>query len=400
MNPPPANHSQWAQILQRQKIANAQRWLEILTQSDNRSNLIQKEYDNLLRALETALETTDNFPLAYRFLTLLSPVVLGFADWDRWLLYLQNALLLSREAAATVEEAHILSMIGAVYLQQGELEQAETHFYDSAQTYQRIGDEQNFGKVLGKLSNVYTVQGDYARSEALCQEALALAQTAGNEEAIGLAYLDLSHIYLKAQEWPAGLDAARNARAIFQKLKERPSSTVALLNITNLQGQAGNWEEVARISVELEAELIASANISKLIQLKNNLGVAAFSQGHLLQAEKLWQEALQLNSQVQNRMELASLSNNLGMVYIRLAEWEAAREMLEQAVHIYEEFGDLYHWANALDNLAELYYAQGETAVSQTLLHSAIAAIQSLESTPQRQELLTTMRHHLATWDE
>lgn len=90
MTSPIPNQPTWTEILRQQKLANVQRWLKLLEQESDLSAFIQTDYDNLLRALETSLEKNDSFDLAYKLIIALNPVVLGYADWDRWLQYLQK----------------------------------------------------------------------------------------------------------------------------------------------------------------------------------------------------------------------------------------------------------------------------------------------------------------------
>ena len=227
--------------------------------------------------------------------------------------------------------AQLSVMLASVYLYKGDLNSARMYFQSGSATFAAIGDQPNYGKSLGKLSNVYTLQGDLVVSERLCREALAIAQASHDDEAVALAYLDLSNGYLKSQKWLEGLQVAVEAYDIFMRINKKKSATLALINIVSFQAQLGNWVEAEAISAGLVSDLEVSGDIQSMSLLQNNLGVAAFNQGNFARAEHVWQDALGLNSQVQNPSETANLYNNLGMVYTKLGEWDAAEAMLMAA---------------------------------------------------------------------
>lgn len=390
-----ANRDHWASILRRQKQANVERWLRTLAADEATNELVIRDYDNLLRALEDALATPESFTLAYDLVRRLYPLVFGFADWERWLAYLEQALVISRAIGQEEEEAHLLNLMANILVQQGNLSLAEQYFQESAALFKQREDLLNYGKLLSKLSHICGLKGDFLSAEAHCQEALAIAQIAQDKHAIGVVYLDLSHIYLKSESWTLALEAAEKASKIFRALGKQRSGLGAEINQIYSLSQMGDWEEAERLATGLMATLAELSDSRTMIQLKNNLGVAAFSQGDFAKAELWWQEALQLNSQVQNPLEMASLYNNLGMVYTRLEDWETAVEMLQCATNLYEELGDVSSWANAVDNLAELYTLKGETAVAQQLLHQAIDKLETEEGA-HHQELLDMINGRFA----
>lgn len=119
------NLARWQTVLAQQKIANAQRWLTLLENSQEPAKLVQEDYDNFLRALETTLQNTTTFEIAYKLYLLLYPIVFGYADWDRWLVYLRQALHTSRLLAMQDREALLLEKIGDILYHKGDLDKAE-----------------------------------------------------------------------------------------------------------------------------------------------------------------------------------------------------------------------------------------------------------------------------------
>jgi tetratricopeptide (TPR) repeat protein len=169
------------------------------------------------------------------------------------------------------------------------------------------------------------------------------------------------------------------------------------MNIIATWAEIENWEEVNKVSKNLENELILFGDIRTLSQLKNNLGVVAFNQENYATAEGYWQEALKLHSQIQEPIEQASLYNNLGVVYTLMNEWQAAEDMLNKAVAAHQQLGDVYNWANSLDNLADLYEEMGKMDQCRKILEEAWSGLSKMADSQHAQELLNSISKRLSS---
>jgi tetratricopeptide (TPR) repeat protein len=395
MNKTISNQNRWRDILRRQSLANADRWLALLETSDDPEVVINKDYDNLLRALETALEDSGTFDMAYRLVQALYPIAIDYADWDRWLVYLEKALAVSQELDYQNEQANLLVQIGDLVYRTGNLRRAEELYRDGIEKTRNLDDPARYASTLAKQGVLYDLQGKMSEGIALCEKALSIAESIGDKRIVALANLNLSLIFIRARNWTLALTTAEKAYAVYQELGNFKFANKALLNVVAIWAEQGKWEEVNEVSAKLMDSLLSSGDIRTLSQLKNNLGVVAFNQANYKVAEAVWQEALRLHSQIQEPTELAGLYNNLGMVYTTMGEWEAAQDMLAKAVVAYQELGNVYNWANSLDNLADLYEAQGNLASCRHVLTEAIAGLKVIDNTPHAQEALAIMRQRL-----
>lgn len=394
--PPISQKVKWRNVLQQQKLANAQRWLAILEQSDDPITLVHEDYDNFLRALETTIQTPKTFEIAYKLGQILYPIIFGYADWDRWLIYLQQMHHLSHNLKKEHEEARLLQQIGDIQYHKGNLPSAEENYHTASLLYKNQGNLSNYSRTLAMLASLKDIQGEPNKGITLCQKAITEAQKAEDDLALANASLNLSNIYRRIRNWEQALKTAKIAYLIFHRLGHSTLLTKTSISLIAIWAESGNWEEINQLSTELITVLNESGDVYKLCQLKNNLGGVAYRQGNYVIAEAALQEALQLNSQIQEPMELASIYNNLGMVYTQLEEWETAEEMLLKAIRAYRRFGDTFSWANSLDNLADLYEVQEQTAEFKQTLQEAIAGLQVLKDTPHAADLLDYMQKRLA----
>ena len=392
-----SEQSRWQSILRQQKLANARRWLEILETNDSPSTLVGEDYDNFLRALETTLQIPTSFDLAYQLVQILYPLVFGYADWDRWLVYLQQALFTSRQLNLEHKEAKLLEQIGGLLYHTGNMTKAKNSYLEASEKYQKLDNLSSYCGVQAMIAVLYDIQGDSDKGIALCNNALEVANDIGDKFTTANISLNLANIYRRKRNWTKGIEMAEKASSLYEESGNTHLYSQAFITQVGIWADSGNWEQANKVANNLTKMLSLSGNVYTLSQLKNNLGIVAYNQENYNLAEAAWQEALQLHSQIQEPMELAGIYNNLGMVYTQLEEWNTAEDMLFKAITAYRRFGDTFNWANSLDNLADVYEALGKTAVFKQTLQEAVAGLQVLKDIPHAVELLNHMDQRLAS---
>lgn len=382
--------TKWQQIQQRQGIANAGRWLNALQSDPNPFQLVLHEYDNLLRAIEYTLVAPENFDLAYQLIQFLHTYVTSYADWDRWLIYLQKAHHFSQLLQRKYEEATLLDMVGNIHRSQGNFEKARGCLSQAVALYQHESHVSEYAVSLSNLALLLTYLGKDGLD--LCRTALAITEKSQDEIAGAKVLLNLSAIYMRHHEWQLALLVAQTAYDLTREPQYVVWNTRLLFNILTCLGRLEKWDEVNKTFSQMAVELIERGDIQTLAKLRNNLGVIAFNLSNWTEAEQHFQEALKLQSTIQEPVEMAYLYNNLGMVYTRMGELETAVDMLQKAIVIQEQLQDTYQWANAMDNLAEVYEATGDTALAHHIRQQAYTLLQTVISNPRSQTLLASLQ--------
>ncbi|MBE2220824.1 MAG: tetratricopeptide repeat protein [Anaerolineae bacterium] len=392
-----SSQSKWREIFERQQLANAERWLDILVSEGNSAHIVVEEHDNLLRALEVSLQKSETFELAYGLIEQLFPIVFGYGDWDRWIIYLQEAIELSKELNRRSEEANLLSHKGNIMALKGDYQQAHLLYNQSIQIFERLEDRANYASALAKQATVYDLQGNPKEGLAMLEKASEVSHALGDKRALIQINLSLSSAYHKSRKWLSGVSAAQLAYELAKNLGDSQLENLALLNMVANYTELGNWGEVNDISPKIEESLVASGDLSKLSQFKNNMGIAAFNQGKYYVAEKAWQDALQINMQISQSVELARNLNNLGMVYTKLGEIDTAEDMLKKAAVIFEEKNIMFDWANTLDNLADVYESRGDLTEVRRVLTLALSLLSDDSLEPHVQGLVSIINGRLAS---
>jgi tetratricopeptide (TPR) repeat protein len=385
----------WREIFKQQKVNNARQWLGAMARSQEAVSLLLSDYDNLLRALEACLNSPETFELAYNLVQALYRPAMGFADWERWLVYVRNALVLSRTYGRRSQQARLLEQAGDLLRFSGNLAETETHYRESLLFLEGVENSTTYIRVVSKLASIYVAQGKSYESIALCRRAIGVAKISRDRMGLAHILLTLAEAHMSLHEWNEGLMYAEEAYELFFQEKDHRLACEALLTIVGAKAQLGKWQESEQAASDLTTALLASQDERTLLSLKLNLGVLAYRQGEYHRAEALWQEALQLQSPIAYLENEASLYNNLGKVYTRLGEWRAAKEMLSHSLALFSRVGDSHNWANTMDNLADLYEAMGDkNACTETLL-TAVAALESKSDLPSSQRLLAQMKERL-----
>jgi tetratricopeptide (TPR) repeat protein len=315
-----SQRSHWQTILRQQQVANAERWLVLVGNNRGSPQLIRENYDNLLRALEFVLQEAQTFHLSFELIQALHTVVLGYADWERWLYYLETALHLAQQFQDDSVRARLLELCADVVFQMGDLARAEVLYQRAGQIYARLDDMDNHSRMLIKLGPILSTQGQLAEAIDLCEQAYGLARQIGNRWLMATASLNLSYIQYAAHNWQVGLEAAEQAYELYRAENKPEYTAKALANMITGWGNLNDWDQADAASAELLELLTTSGDIHTLVVLKNALGLIAFNQSNYRAAELAWQEALQLSLQMQAPHQSASLYNNLGKLYTQMGE--------------------------------------------------------------------------------
>lgn len=395
MNLTVSNQSQWQDMLQRQATLNAERWISLLENGYPSFSIPTDDYDNILRALEFTLRKEELFSLSIQLINLSFKATYDYADWDRWNIYLDQALEQSKSLGDKPAQASLAEKKGDLLTVWNENKQAEIFYNLSLEICKDLGTSAQYANVLNKLGQLHRSTGNPEIGLDLCLQALEIAESLNDKEKIANTELGLSSIYIVMKDWESVLHSASRSYQLYKAIPRHDKAARALINTFIAWFRLGMWEELGNKPEKLINELTEIGNVYILGKLKLNLGVFTAARGDFKGAEAYYLDALHLASQNQVPDDIALVSNNLGIAYTRMEDWESAEEMLLQSVRIYHELEDINSWINSMDNLALLYEARGNTAVAIETLRAALAQSTVKEIQPYTQKLLQEMQERL-----
>jgi predicted ATPase/DNA-binding CsgD family transcriptional regulator len=187
--------------------------------------------------------------------------------------------------------------------------------------------------------------------QANVRMALAWCLAHQSEDFIRLAAA-MSSYWLMRSRFAEGLEWLD--QALEMQTTNRDAIAAAFVGRARIRERLGEYREARR-----DAE--QSAKISRQLGLKttlsralNMLGVISSVEGNLPDAERLYQEALMLAKQLDDRAWIALTSNNLALVTSRRGDDETAKALLEQALAAMRSERDDFGTGVILDSLGEV----------------------------------------------
>ncbi len=389
--------TKWREIHRQQVRNNVRRWLTLLARDPDPGLFVNENYENILMSLESLLSHQEDIELSLTLMKTVSHSVFNFGDWERWSVYVSQALTYSALSHQTENQAFLFMQNGFIFYSRGEWEQAASYFQQAGHLYEKLNMPADVAIALGHYGLIQCQRGQHNEGLVLCQNALDTAHQAQAQDVIAKIQMILADVYQNIHEWEKALAAAQSAFSYYEQQRSDANRHNLLNLIITTSSKLGRWKEVAPLAHSYMDSLEQAGESRKLARTKTNLGVVFFEQGEYRTAEVFWYEALQIQSQIQEPRSQAILYNNLGHLYTQLQEWEVAETMLKDAAATYARLGDFYFQADTLDNLAECYQRQNKWAACRRSLEEAIFLLEQTDvSASYHQTLLNKLKTNLS----
>lgn len=213
------------------------------------------------------------------------------------------------------------------------------------------------------VTHVHSANLDKALHHA--QKARALAADGSPPDLLGLAWLDLSWVHLKRCEWTEAERAAWSALRLFTSIGDLEHMARALGNLGYIHLERGSL-------------ILADRNLSRALELNNQIGRGAsaynhtelgrlcFQQGRLKEAVFHGRRALTLllhNFAAVDKSEVAVLSELFGALFAAAGQQAAALKYLNRAAAYFSQLGLLSEWSRVTGRIGQLL-RQGRGAPS------------------------------------
>lgn len=265
----------------------------------------------------------------------------------------------------------ILSELGWVRFQQGQLEEAEK-LLDQALTMLRYGGDVHAerAQVYNRLAGVAFRRGDLRRAQELIERSMDSLATVGDLLGMAKAHTNLGSIATQHGDYKNGIEQREQALMLFQRLGNVEGQTIVLLNLGSLY-EANALFPRAR---ELADEGLALAREIGQPSLENHaLNLIAWAMAYLenpATAIPLLRQSLQFSQEVGSTMRAYEVSLRLGETLLLTGE-EAHLEEVEKIVH------DLLQAKLPVDMMGELWRVRAHLSLQQGKLDEALRSIQT-----------------------
>ncbi len=297
--------------------------------------------------------------------------------------YFETALSIDRNISeGSKSVANDLNNLGGVLWKMGLVSESRRLYEEALTILEKSDDQINKASVLSNLGNVALEEGDLAKAEQLSSAVLAINEaTFGSiHPGVAVALNNLGGINLRKGDYAAARAYFERALSIDTALygESHPSVSTRLTNIGGLLQTMGNFDEAElyfRRALKIDEEIFGSESPDAGIGYTNVGGILS-KKGLLKESRPYLEHALEISRRVFGNAhpKVALGLNNLASLYQDLGELSKANELYQEALSILDKAYGPEHieLATALHNLGGNLFSQGDFKAAAAYLTRAL----------------------------
>lgn len=205
---------------------------------------------------------------------------------------IDNLLHLATTLNAPLAKAHALLHRGRFHLTQGDYDEAQTFLADSANLYQQLDNQAQYGWVLYNLASIAEIQGKLDEAHQYIDNALQAYQAPQDLRRITLAKSRLGSIIEQQGDKERGFQYAEQALKSAYQLQDNMLIISSLMNLAIIVWEQG--QQNLSLAYYEEANFL-SRKIGAMPYQANalmNLGYINSNQGDFVRAEQYYTESM------------------------------------------------------------------------------------------------------------
>jgi tetratricopeptide (TPR) repeat protein len=387
----------WRTFFEQQVASNARFWLEQITQREASPALMQRERDNILKALSRALQVPAAGQSAVNLLRAFHSYMERQGALTQWEHLVVTSIELCRREGNKADEASLLDHLGELKRDQGEWAQAAVYHETASRLHALLGDTARSARALTNLGQVYWLQRKYEEATRILKRALDGFRTCEDADGQAFAHAMLGLVRFEQLQWDEALAHHQAAHRLWSEAGNREGIARAQHNMANAYRAMGNSPEAE--SWFGSAIALYEETHSRFYQAlaTMDMGNLYLEQGQPEQAETLYRQAREVMEQVRHTRGLAQVYNNLGMACTQQQKWGLAEDFFQRSIALWHKLGEPVSQANAEDNLAEAYLKQEKWQPARQILAAALDHLGGFEVVGRVASLLSDISAHLRT---
>jgi tetratricopeptide (TPR) repeat protein len=284
---------------------------------------------------------------------------------------LEQNLTICREIGHKWGIAVVLFLLAEVARSQGNGAAARARFEESRATFRELGNKGGIAACLGSLGRIAFAQGEHAAAQLLFEESLALYRELGSKSGIAGNFLDLGNVAYDRGDYTTARFVYGQSLALFRETGNYPGTNISLHKLIKVAIQQGNHAEARALSDQGAALARQNGDPGLLIMA----GELARQTGECDRAAGLYQEALTLYRNQDNRPGTVMALHNLGHAELRLGQVLSARARFVEGLRLAEVGGGRRSVAQCVAGLGAAEVAGGRPERAARLLGAAGARL-------------------------
>lgn len=229
--------------------------------------------------------------------------------------------------------AYTHTNLGIVDLERGDYNAAEKHF-ELAYTkfHKRVGTAEKMALVLNDLGVIYLNRGELKQAQAQFQNVLSILDEFHIESSRLVTYSNLAAVYLASGE----LTTAERFARMAQEIGERAKANEHLCTVYGIIGQIFEKQSRFDDAVKMHQRSLRTALTYRMrrqiASAQDHLGVIELRRGNVDSAKEYFEKAMEGASKFP--ADLAAIKSHLAMAHERLGDDVRAKELSEQSIQI------------------------------------------------------------------
>ncbi|MBE9005124.1 CHAT domain-containing protein [Fortiea sp. LEGE XX443] len=284
----------------------------------------------------------------------------------------QIALPLWQKLGDKSYEALTLHLIGRVYSDLGEKQQALEFHNQALPLYRAVGDRSGEAITLNNIGAVYSDLGEKQQALEFYNQALPLFRAVGNRSGEAPTLNNIGGVYSALGEKQQALEFYNQALPLWRAVGDRAGVATTLNNIGLVYSDLGDKQKALSYYNQALPLRRAVGDRAGVATTLTSIGGVYSALGEKQQALEFYNQALPLFRAVGNRFGEATTLNNIALVYSDLEEKQQALSFLNQALPLYRAVGERAGEATTLNNIARVYSDLGEKQQALSFYNQAL----------------------------
>lgn len=216
----------------------------------------------------------------------------------------------------------------------------------------------HLAKSYNLLGILHYKKGDYKNALQFQEQAFELNASVNNNYGIAINQTNLGNIYSELRLYSRAESCYLSALQAYNNLNNTLHITKTLINIGVLKYEQKHYDAAIRQFKEALVYVEEVKDHDLKASCYNNLGTIYREKGVLDTAELYLDDAINLYSMTDAKMELADAYNNMALVYLKTESYAGALDYLQTAEAICKEYGFTETMIQLYDTYSMVYEAQ------------------------------------------
>ena len=368
----------------RQKVAqNAEAWLDFALAHHHDFVTLDRELDNLMKAIHHANLEPAALPAGLRLVQALWFYVEFRGQWLTWQRTLEKSLDLSQVAGLREDEASLLVQLGELSRVLGRTDTALELQLAAHALFDQLGDPAGSARVLGILSQLHLIVGNAQVAERCCRESAATFESLGNLRELAVTQNNWGIVCMERGDHAGSIDHLREADRLFRKtgkLRGQAKASANLGRVFQLQARREEARSAYGQSVDLYQLIGDELNAARM---QVNLATLWYQEGRVAEALAASEQVEQELSRLGDQPWLARVVNNTGVFLQALGRPAEAYVAYHRAAALYAQARERRYACSALVNCVDALLDEGKTVEASAVMGKVDEMLKELDPPPE-----------------